>query len=192
MKKDHRALSAALIRIQDYSILNGNYSALKGSGTHPELRDRIARMGVCDPTSFNSKRYDEIISLVNTRNAIYEFNLSHLETAIDLTTRNINAGVGTEDDYLVKAMSIRILNNTPEKTQEALDLINKAKSLNVTPRNYLNKQEGITLIRLGKKNEAKTALQVYLENLESIPEKDIYTIEEVEWTKKMIYKLSVI
>jgi hypothetical protein len=192
MKKDPKALSAALSRIRDYSILIGNYSALSGSGTHPGLGERIARMGACDPNSFDNESYDKIISLVNTQNAIYEYNLSHLETAIGLTNRNISSGVATEDDYLVKAMSIRILNNTPEKTQEALDLIIKAKSLNVTPRNYLYKQEGITLIRLGKKNEAKTALQVYLKNLESIPDKNTYTIEEIEWTKKMIYKLNAI
>lgn len=192
MKKDHRALSAALSRIRNYSIVTGNYSALRGNETHPALNERIARIGICDPESFNNTNYDKIISLVNTQNAIYEFNLSHLEAASDLADRNITSGAATEDDYLVKAMSIRILHNTTEKSQEALDLILKAKSLNVTPRNYLNKQEAITLIRLGKKGEAKSALQTYLKNLESILVKDTFTFNEMEWTKKMISKLAIL
>lgn len=192
MGKDPRALSSALSRIRNYSILTGNYSAMRGSGTHPALDERISRIGKCDPETFNDISYDKIISLVNTQNAIYEFNMSHLEAAVALADRNIASGAATEDDYLVKAMSIRILFNTAEKSQEAIDLITKAKGLSVTPRNYLNKQEAITLLRLGKKSEAKTALQIYLKNLDSIPDKDPFTFNEIEWTKKMIYKLAVI
>lgn len=91
---------------------------------------------------------------------------------------------------MLKAMGIRLLYDTPEKNQEALDLINKAKSLNVVPINYLFKQEGITLIRLGKQKEASEAFEAYLKNLELENSKSMDLLEEIDWTKKMIYKIN--
>jgi hypothetical protein len=111
---------------------------------------------------------------------------------MDLTTRNIESNQATEDDYIVKAMSVELLYNTPEKNQEALDLLNKAKSLNITPNSYLYKQEGLTFIRLGKPNEAGESFKAYLKTLESGNDKSTYVIDEIEWTKKMIYKIGVL
>lgn len=192
LKSDPKALSAALSRIHSYCTLNGDYFELSGSGTHPDLGNRINKIGLVDPSRFNSKKYDQYISSLNTYNAINEYGLRHLETAMDLTTRNIESNQATEDDYILKAMSIRLLYNTPEKNQEALDLLNKAKSLNITPNNYLYKQEGLTFIRLGKPNEAGESFKAYLKTLESGNDKSAYVIDEIEWTKKMIYKIGVL
>lgn len=89
-------------------------------------------------------------------------------------------------------MSLRLLYDTPEKNQEALDLLNNAKTLNVTPNNYLFKQEGLTLIRLGRPNDAGEAFKNYLKTLETGGEKSVYVTDQIEWTKKMIFKISVL
>ncbi len=188
LNKDPKAFSAALIRIEKYCVLNGDYIALSSSGSHPELPTRINRIGRVDPDKFNSTQYDQIISFINTSNAICEYNLNHFETAIMLCDRNIETGVAMEDDYLIKGMALRSLYDTPEKNQEALSLINQAKSLNIIPNNYLYKQEGITLLRLNQKQEAINAFQTYLQYLEQEVDKSSFILDEIEWTKKMIFK----
>jgi len=190
LKKDPKACSAALSRIQTYSILNGDYLALSGSGTHPSLPERIAKIGAVDPNQFNSKKYDQLISFINTFNAGIEYRLRHLETCLQLADRNIEAGVATEEDYLLKGITVRMLYDTPERNQEALDLIVKAKTLNVNPEYYpqIFKQEGITLLRLGKKQEAISSFQIYLQKLEAEKEKPQFVLDEIAWTKKMIFK----
>jgi Zn-dependent protease with chaperone function len=188
LKKDPKALSSALTRIKEYCFLNGNFVALSGAGTHPSLDERINKMGPVDPSQFKNKKYDQAISLINTYNAIEEYNLSHFETVMTLVNRNIDAGVGTEDDLILKAICLRTIYDTPEKNQEALNLIIKAKTLNVVPNDYTFKQEGITLLRQGKSNEAVTSFTNYLNKLESQTEKSDYVNDEIVWTRKMIFK----
>jgi beta-barrel assembly-enhancing protease len=192
LNRDPKALSAALSRIRNYFTLNGDYFALSGSGTYPALSERIATIGDVDPARFISSQYDKTFSLINTYNSFNEYELNHFETALDLTTRNIESGVATEDDYIVKAMSVRLLSDTFEKYQEALDLLSKAKTLNILPRNYVYKQEGITLLRLGKQKEAGDAFMNYLKNLEIENDNSAFYSDEIEWTKKMILKVSVL
>jgi beta-barrel assembly-enhancing protease len=187
--KDPKAFSSALIRIRNYCTLNRDFLALSGSGTHPALSRRIMKIGEVDPNVFNSQKYDQIISFVITYNSMNEYNLKHLETVLNLCNRNIESGVATEDDYLLKAMAVHLLYDTPEKNQEALDLINISKNLNVAPHNYIFKQEGLALIRLGKQKESIDAFKNYLKNLE-IAQTDS-NFDEIEWTKKMIFKMSI-
>jgi beta-barrel assembly-enhancing protease len=182
-----KTLSSALLRIKNYCIQTRNFYALSGSGTHPTLDKRIARIGDVDPESFNNVKYERIISFVNSNNSIMEFDNGNINAAVELCDRNISAGVPTEMDYLIKAMAIRLLNDTPEKNQEALDLIDKAKTLNITPFSYLFKQEGITLLRLGKNKEAVEAFNRYLNELLQ-ENRTEYIDNEVLWTRKMIAK----
>jgi beta-barrel assembly-enhancing protease len=192
LNRDPKALSAALTRIFKYSEQNGDYLALSGSGTHPSLSGRITKIGKTDPNKFNNIKYDQVISVVNTYNSISEYDLRHLETSLYLSSRNIESGVGTEDDYILKAMTIRLLYDSPEKNQEALDLINKAKVLNIAPHNYIFKQEGLTLIRLGRLKEAGDAFKTYLKNLENEKDNSGNLFDEIDWTKKMINKVSML
>lgn len=190
LKKDSKALASVLTRLKNYYILNGEYLALSGSGTHPKLEDRIMKIGSVYPSQFESTSYDRVFSLINTFNATSEFNLNHLKTALSISERNIKSGAAIEDDYIIKAMCLRLLYNTLEKNQEALNLINKAKILNVVPRIDVYKEEGITLMRMGKEKEAGEAFKNYLKNLEMSIDKSEYNINEIEWTKKMVYKVS--
>jgi len=190
--RDSLALSAALTRLVNYSVSVGNYVALTGEGSHPGLPERVMAMGMLginDLKNYHSTAYQKLTSFVNTFNAIQEYNMKHLEACNALVDKNIQAGVATEDDYILKAMVLRALYNTLEKNQEAFSYIQTAKSLDVIPNNYVNKQEAITLLRLDRKQEAIAALENYLNGLENSEEETDFIRNEIEWTRKMIYKV---
>ena len=189
--RDSLALSAVFYRLKNYYISVGNYMALTDEGSHPGLPKRINAMGMLginDLKNYYSIDYQKLTSFVNTYNAIQEYNMKHFETCNILVDKNIQAGVATEDDYILKTMVLRALYNTLEKNQEALSYIQKAKLLNVTPRNFTYKQEALTLLRLDRKQEAIDALENYLNGLENSEEETDLIWDEIEWTQKMIYK----
>lgn len=200
LKVDPTALSSALEKIKDYCILSGNYFALSGEGTHPSIQDRINAIG--KPNQFNSVSYDKLISFVITTNAIIEFNNKHFIACRSLIDRNINAGIPTEDDYILGAMTNLCLFDNLEKNNENIAFINKAKNLNIVPSLNLYKQEALSLIRLKKDSEAVISLQNYNTKLDEEYNKVDkikneylwsstiqYLDNEINWTKKMIYKI---
>ena len=196
------ALSSALLKIKDYNMLNGNYFALTGNGTHPGIDDRIEQMGG-KPSEFYNTEYDKKISLVNSLNAITEFNNHHFEACANLVNRNMKSGVATEDDYVLLAMVTTYLYNTDAKNNEALQLVEKAKTLNVSPNINIPKQEGLILIRLGRMEDAKQSFIAYKNEVnQSINELTVirsesfwayyytYLSNEKDWASKMIYKVT--
>jgi len=195
LKYDTTALVRVLLKIKDYTISIGDYYALSASGTHPALYDRIYKLGglKISSTTTTSKKYDKIISFVNTQNAISEYQQMHLVASLKLVDRNIVAGVPIEDDLILKSILVRKLNDTQESNLEALQLLTQAKALNILPNNYLYKQEGLTLIRLNRNKDAVESFKTYLANLEKLNDKNPSSNikEEIEWATKMIYKISM-
>lgn len=198
---DPTALSSALSKIKEYCIITGNYIALTDEGIHPAINERISAIG--EPLKFYDTKYDQIISFVNSFNAILEFNNQHFATCKMLVERNILANVATEEDYLMLAMVTIYMYDNEEKNLEALRLVNIAKQLSVYPTINLPKQEAIVLIRLQKNEEAKGSLIKYREMLNnensylnnSNNQRDWFLINnyisrEYEWTQKMLYKVS--
>ncbi|MDP4276281.1 MAG: M48 family metallopeptidase [Bacteroidota bacterium] len=194
------ALSSVLTKIKNYCVLTGDYYALSGKGTHPALQDRINAIGT--PTIMESKTYDKLISLVISMNAGIEFNKKHFDVCINLINRNIAAGVAIEDDYILKAMSNLCMYDNVEKNQECLNLLKSAKEINVIPPIYLYKQEALVYIRLKNYLDAKNSLQTYLQMLtdqykdlsdikssENWSSMNIYLTNELDWTKKMLFKI---
>ena len=201
IKTDPLALSSALEKIKKYCINTGNYLALSGEGTHPALDDRISKIGA--PIKFEDKNYDVYVSLVNSSNAILEFNKHHFSDCYNLVSRNVNAKVGTEDDYLLMALVNINTYDTEEKNLESLEYIVKAKSLKVCPSINLSKVESIINLRLKKKNEALISLSKYRETLEKEASKldkilnnnewsatNNFLSTEMDWTLKMINKVN--
>ncbi len=200
LKYNNLGLSAALQRIKNYCIMTGNYLALSGSGTHPSLDNRINQLGTLESLeSFVQPNFLKKVSLINSYNAWIElWYFAHHIAANDLASRNIANGVATESDYIVKAVVKRRLSNSQESNEEVINLLGKAKALNVTSYILLNKEEGITYIRLNKKTEAKKAFQTYLTLLNDLKDrnevKELKNInkgleDEIIWTKKMIFKV---
>jgi beta-barrel assembly-enhancing protease len=195
LKYNDLGLSAALQRIRNYCVITGNYFALSASGSHPSIDSRVMQLGeVNDLDVFEQPSFLKKVSLVNSYNAWVElWYYSHHSAAYDLASRNIKNGVATESDYIVSAVVLRRLLNNKESNEEVISFLNKAKLLNVTPNIILFKEEGITLLRLGKNSEAKISFQTYLNSLVKLQEghinnKNNYIEEEIVWTKKMIFK----
>lgn len=198
---DPTALSSALLKIKDFSIINGNYLAISGKGTHPSIDSRVSRIGY--PTiDFSNVNYDRVISFVNSFNSIIQLNNKNFIACENLVKRNINAGVATEEDYVILAMVTTYMNNNEEKNKEALKYINIAKELNVSPTINIYKQESIILIRLNRLIDAKAALTEYvaavkneIKSLEKIKNSRFWSLKynylynELEWSIKMINKV---
>lgn len=183
------AYSSALIRIGGFLYYNGYYAALLGSESQSPFARKIGRIKEDDPNIIEvSRKYDVLVSIVTSYNSLIEYANSHFETAFELTDRNIQLGVATEDDFIVKNMSMRVLYDSHEKNIEALELLERAKVLNINPTIYLYKQEGLTLLRLERKTEAIEAFRRYLNKLEEQNANNAYSTEEIEWTRTMINK----
>ncbi len=200
IRVDPLALASALNKIETYSILSGNYLALTGTGTHPAIEARVKKIG--DPPTFSSREYDKKISFVNTFNASAEFRKKHYYSVANLLQRNIDADLATEEDYVLLAMTKMSMYDSDIRNREALNLIRKAKELNIYPTLNMYKQEAIVLIRLAQFDKAKESLNKYLEilnaekgNLNAIRNDRQFTnlnqflAEEYEWTVKMINKV---
>jgi Zn-dependent protease with chaperone function len=191
-----KSLGTALAKLKNYSILNGNYSALYASGSHPSLSARIAALNGTTDDLINGD-YDSNFSLINTFNAQLEYQQFHFETCANLTRRNIKASVATEDDYLLLAKCILRLYDTQEKNLLALDYLKKASNLNVTPLIETNKQISIVYGRLNNKTEALLSLDLYINDIDIAYNEDYwknykyYLAEERSWAQKMKLKFQV-
>lgn len=198
--KRPEALSTALEKIKNYAVTNGDYTMLSANGTHPDVNSRISAIG--QPIEIFDSKYDIRMSIVTSYNAIMEYNARRFDACASLAQRNISAGIATEDDYLLLAMTNMYRFNSDEKNQESLALIQKAKTLNVVPNITAHKQEALALIRLNKLQEAKVSLETYLASLEKEntrlhevlnPEEwsrtNRYLLEEYRWTKRMLNKV---
>ena len=197
LKYDKLGLSAALMRIKEHCVKTGNYLSLFGSETHPSLDKRISILGNnVNFKDFVQSNYLKKASFINSYNSLNKlYNYSNHSEASELATRNIENGVGTETDYLVKSIVISRTNNSNESNEQALKLIQKAKSLKITPVIYLDKQEGLIFLRLNRKQEAKISFQNYLsaiQGIKNLENKNYQLVDEIEWTKKMLFKIDVL
>ena len=199
LKYNKLGLSSLLQRIKNHEIITGNYLALSSNGSHPSIDTRIFVAGKVDkPEMFIQPSYLKKVSKINTYNAwIGLWSFAHHQAAIELVNRNIDNGVGTEHDYIVKAVVKRRLSNTKESNLEVIKLLEKAKNVNVKPFILIDKEEGITFMRLNDKIEAKKSFQAYLSslieirdnnNVKEIINKNQWLEDEIEWTRGMIYK----
>lgn len=200
LKYDKSAMSMALLRLKKYGEISGNLNAMAGGNSHPSIEERLSSLGPMPNASlFTQPTYIKKVSFISSDNAWLElWELNHLQIAYDIADQNINNKIATESDYIVKAVAKRRISNTKESNEEALNLLSKAKTLNVAPYILTDKELGITYLRLDNKIEAKKCFQLYLTSLNELKErneiKEIknynYQIEtEIIWTKKMIFKV---
>jgi predicted Zn-dependent protease len=198
LNKKPEAYVSALNKIGNYLYRAGNYASLSQSHTHPSLDSRLSKLSA-DNTDFYSIEYQKNMSFINTNNAKIEFDKKHYSECDKLIDKNIKAGVATEDDYIIKAMITRVLYGDKEHNLLALEYLKKAESLEIEPNAYINKQKGITFLRLGQVADTQNSFKEYLNQLENIlnSEKERktanevnYLNEEISWTKRMIFKTS--
>lgn len=197
------AYSSALNKIAGYLHSSGNYYSLMGSLAHPPVYSQSSDTIGSSEIKFYNDNYNLTISFVTTFNAALEYGSKNYIACEKLVDQNIKAGIAVEEDYILKAMAMRILYSSVEKNLEAIDYLNTAKGLDIVPSNAVYKQARITYLGLGQKAKAIESFNQYLEaisrEIESIKayyidyindSKYNYWADEMNWTRKMIYKLS--
>lgn len=190
------SLGVALSKVKNHCIINGNYTALFASGSHPSLNDRIDKIkdGNLPILTSKDQNYDKRMSLVNTFNAQAQYQINNFENCIKLVERNIKVDVATENDYLLLAKSKLRLFDTDKDNNEALNALIKAATINVESPLEIPKQKAIVLKRLGRKDEAIKALDEYITQIKDIYESDewlehrSFLLDEAGWAKKMKLK----
>mgnify|MGYP002078499314 CR=1 FL=1 len=197
---DSLGLSVVFERLNKHSILTGKYLALSEKGTHPSFDSRINIIGkVKDLSTYSNPDFLKKMSRINAYNAWIElWYLARYKNAIELAELNILNEVATESDYVVKAVALRRLYNNKTSNEEALLLIQTAKSLNVLPLVILNREEALTYLRLENKVEAKKSFALYLSDLIELQSSNtsksfINNIDdEIRWTKTMNHNINKI
>jgi len=188
---DPTALSSVLLKIKDYYADHENYYELSPEGPYPMLMQRVRQIGEPDPLQFQSIKYDIIVSLVHSHNAIMYLNAKQLMSAIKMCDRNIEAGIAMEGDYIIKAMATRQMSETTAGNLESLRLLQTAESLDIQPSINVYKQQGITYLRLNMRDEAIDAFTEYQKNLKAAVPGD-YVYSELSWTSAMIHKAALL
>ncbi|HEY4789529.1 MAG TPA: M48 family metalloprotease [Bacteroidales bacterium] len=132
--------------------------------------------------------FNRIISEVLSYTAWQNFYALNYTESMKLINRLENAGIATEDDYLLKAKIYRTLYNTDESNYEALRCIKTAKGIGIVKLVDLSKEEGLLYLRIGDKVKAKTAFQEYLAGLEELQSKGDDCATEIKWVRNILYK----
>lgn len=132
--------------------------------------------------------YNRIISNVISYNAWQHFYALEYNDAMDLINRLENAGIATEDDYLLKAKIYRTIYNTDESNYEALRCIKTAKNLGIIKLVDLSKEEGLLYLRIGDKSKAKIAFEEYRSGMEELQAKGGESDSELRWVRTVMFK----
>lgn len=192
---DKNGLATLFQRMTDAYNSEGNWAAYYLSGDHPSLKKRIEYSGT--PYQRNDPSFEKIISFAVTEAAISKYTRGRFSQSLKLASQNINNNVGTDDDYLIKALCIMNLYSDSKHNQEARDLVRKAKTLNPGNPNIV-RTEIIASLRCNENGKAKALLEDYQKQLrnqlETITNKDSYAYSnvagELNWARKMAIKVS--
>lgn len=196
---DVSALATALTRIKDIMIEERNNAMYFASYSHPALMTRIHTAGV--PKELVDKNFEKIISFAVTSTARMKYDNRRFSQSLVYSTQNINNGIATAEDYILRAKCLLNLYNDETTSTEALTLLNKAQEINGSDVN-IYKTKIVTLLRQNNKSAAIKCLQEYNEalaleknRLASINNDAIwgdyfyFFQSEENWTNKMLIKL---
>lgn len=190
---DVNATSTVFSRISKYYFDEGDWASYYMSGDHPALSERI-KCGT--PYNRVDREFEKKVSTAVTSAAISKFNLGRFRQALRYVNQNIDNGVGTDDDYLIKATCLLNLSSTPESNLEALELVKKAKEINPDNVNIL-KCEIMASIRNGQMQEAARLITEYQYSINNLLEKlnrdsrlYNYWAEELFWTRRLLVKVN--
>jgi predicted Zn-dependent protease len=194
---DENSLATALSRLKQEYLNERNNSVYVNSYTHPALSKRIKAVG--EPNLTNNKEYEQIVSFAVSSVAMMKYSDCRFRQCLPYVNQNIENGVGTADDYILKANCLLSTKNDEASNLEVIELINKAKSLDENNVN-IHKSEIIATLRIGDRTKAISLLDNYIQILNGYDLDKInsdktwdnirdFVITEREWAKDMIVKL---
>lgn len=187
---DENAAATVFQRMADIYTEEGNWAAYYLAGDHPSLEERIKYCG--KPNYKVDTDYEKMVSFAVTSAAITKFNQGRFTQAMKLVDQNIKNKVGTDDDYLIKALCLLNLYSDNAHNKEASSMILKAKSINSGNTNIL-RTEIIASLRNNDLNGASTAIEKYIarinESLGEVKNESRFLLEELDWARKMAVKV---
>lgn len=186
---DKNALATAFNRIQETMAADRRYTMYFDSYTHPALMERLKKVG--EPQQTSDPQFERIISFAVSNAAMLKFANRRFKQVLPFVSQNIANGVGTVDDYLIKARCLLALYDTPESNIEVATLINSAKEAD--PKNInIYKIDILSRLRMGKQQEAMVLLNEYEDKLKACRvNSDMLTFinSEIGWCTDMKIKL---
>ena len=198
--RDINALANAFARMKENMKRERSSMMYFNSFSHPALVNRIEKIGNPD-LSIKDKEFEKMVSFAVSSAARMKYEDRRFGQVLPLVTQNIDNGVATTIDYILKANCLLALKNDENSNKEALSYVNKAKEIDPTNIN-IYKTEILVTLRLGKKDEALSLLKGYKEKLSNGYEnyKDLigskfwesyfnFATEEIDWSNRMILKL---
>lgn len=196
---DENAFATALSRLENNYIVEKDASMYISSSTHPSLYKRIKRAGT--PSNVHEKKYEQLVSFAVTNTAICKFNDRRFKQCLPLVNQNIETGVATADDYLIKARCLLAMDSSQNACEEILSTIEKAKELNANKVN-IYKTEIMVYLRLDDYSKAISLLSSYYdvvatevnklsENNNDLlyKEYDAFLRQEMDWASNMLIKV---
>lgn len=196
---DPNALATALYRIEQEYIRERNSAMYFSSHSHPALQKRIQKAGT--PYNAVNKKYEQIASFAVTNAAKMKFESKRFNQCYQLVSQNIENGIATIDDYLLKANCLLYLSNTEASNLEALDMINIAKQMDIDNIN-IYKAEIIAYLRLSDYATTQSLLKEYINRLHQLNNSlaevhsgemwnllKLHIDKEFIWAKNMLIKL---
>lgn len=196
---DKNALASALNRMKGVMEQERSNAMYFQSYTHPALVKRIQDAG--KPQDFKNSDFEKEISFAVTSTARMKFEDRRFRQVLPLVEQNINNGVATAEDYILKANCLLALHNEVSTNNEALDAINSAKNIDESNIN-IYKAEIIANLRLKKHTASQNLLEQYIQKLNEM-ELSLQAIEsdntwdythnfiksEKDWAKRMLIKV---
>ena len=191
---DKNALATLFQRMTDAYNAEGNWAAYYLSGDHPSLEKRIEYSGT--PYKRTDSNFEKKVSFAVTEAAIAKYANGRFTQALKHVSQNINNGVATDDDYLIKALCTLNLYSDASHNTEALSLVQRAKSINPNNVNIL-RTEIIASLRCNDNGKASILLDQYMNDLQDSmstvanKESNSYSFlkSEYDWARKMAIKV---
>jgi len=167
-----RGLSTSASLHDDHQTITSRLKAIQYSpGTTPSKSDTL---------------YDRNIAELLTFNASLEISDHRYAEAIDQLNRTIASGWAVDDAYLLKAIALRHLSTDTNTNEHALQLLEKASSINPTGNRLVDVERGLIHLRRGDKQNALKAFKNYLAQLSKLDPISVH--DEIVWAQKMIAK----
>lgn len=187
------SMATVLQRIQHYYYTNKKEFELQPFGLFPHLNARISALGYVHNLHLQGSNQFRIkTSAFHSHNAWIElWQNANFEAASQLAQINLDNEVATEIDYIAKAVALRRLSNQPKELFEAVSLLHVAKTLQITPYLMVHKEEALCYLKLNQPQEAKFALETYLNKLLELRANNSNNTEvedEIVWSKQLLIK----
>lgn len=195
---NENALATALARLEGEYVRERNNAMYINSYTHPALMERIRNAGTA--LDIQDEKFEEIVSFAVSSVATTKYLDRRFRQCLPYINQNIENGVATADDYILKANCLLSTKSDNASNLEVLELLNTAKGIDSDNIN-IYKTEIIATLRLNNKVKVLELLNNYIAVLDSYNLDNIksdnsweslrdYIIFEKTWAEKMIIKLN--